>query len=193
VALPQRWRAGASPRSNEKLSRAISFCVVSALLRISSTHFSAPLLRYVTPEDIEQLKERGNLRADCVPSGFAGKNNVQEWVLAPFWACRTTRIRGVAIGASCRIVSAVSLSHAGVSHLCSLATAPASPTIRRACSPKLSTERCLASRTVGTPASGRRISAAFRLRCSASRRRNPADQLYRCSEAAASRGSARTR
>src|SRR4029077_18936608 len=55
-----RW---ASP--NEKLNRAISFCVVSALLRISSTHFSAPLLRDVTAEVIEQLKERGNLRADC--------------------------------------------------------------------------------------------------------------------------------
>jgi hypothetical protein len=42
-----------------------SFCVVSALLRISSTHFSAPLLRDVTAEVIEQVKERGNLRAGC--------------------------------------------------------------------------------------------------------------------------------
>jgi len=39
------------------MGRTISFCVVSALLRISSTHFSAPLLRDVTAEVIEQLKE----------------------------------------------------------------------------------------------------------------------------------------
>jgi hypothetical protein len=53
---------------NERLSRATSFCLVSALLRISSTHFSAPLLRDVTAEVIEQLKERGNLRAHCPSS-----------------------------------------------------------------------------------------------------------------------------
>jgi hypothetical protein len=34
------------------------------LLRISSTHFSAPLLRDVGAEDIEQLEERGDCRAD---------------------------------------------------------------------------------------------------------------------------------
>jgi hypothetical protein len=43
--------------------RAISFCLVSALLRISSAHFNAPLLRDVSAEVIEELKKRGNLRA----------------------------------------------------------------------------------------------------------------------------------
>jgi hypothetical protein len=102
------------------------------------------------------------------------------------------RVYGVAIGASCRIVSPVSLSHAGVSHLCSLATAPASPTSRRTYSPELSTERCLASRIVAAPASGRCISAAFRLHCSSSRRHSTAHPLNRCIEAATT-GSARTR
>ena len=54
----------ASPRPNEKLIREISFCVASAVLRISSTHFGAPLLRDVTAEIVEQLKKCGNLRAD---------------------------------------------------------------------------------------------------------------------------------
>ena len=57
-----RW---AWARPNGKLGRSISFSVVSALLRIPSTHFSAPLLRDVTAELIEQLKERRNLRAGC--------------------------------------------------------------------------------------------------------------------------------
>jgi DNA-binding transcriptional LysR family regulator len=52
-----RW---ASPRPNEKWSRAIAFCIVSPFLRISSTHFSAPLLRDVTAEviDLESLIPR---------------------------------------------------------------------------------------------------------------------------------------
>jgi hypothetical protein len=41
------------------------FQVVSAPLRISSTHFSAPLLRDVTTEVINQLKKRENLPAIC--------------------------------------------------------------------------------------------------------------------------------
>src|SRR5580658_4448667 len=46
-------------------SRAVSSCIVSALLRIPSTHFSAPLLRDVAAEVIDQLKERKNLLAIC--------------------------------------------------------------------------------------------------------------------------------
>jgi hypothetical protein len=42
----------------------VSFCVVLALLRISSAHFSAPLLRDVGTENIEQLEERWYCRPD---------------------------------------------------------------------------------------------------------------------------------
>jgi hypothetical protein len=52
------------PPANEQLSRSISFGVVSALLRILSTHFSESLLRDVTGEIVEQLKKCGSLRAD---------------------------------------------------------------------------------------------------------------------------------
>src|ERR1700722_16331352 len=37
--------------------------IVSALLGIASTHFSAPLLRNVAAEVVHQLRERGNLLA----------------------------------------------------------------------------------------------------------------------------------
>jgi hypothetical protein len=52
---------------SETLERndSVAFCAVSAFLRISSAHFSAPLPRDVAAEVIEQLKERGNLRAGC--------------------------------------------------------------------------------------------------------------------------------
>src|SRR4029077_347002 len=63
---------------------------------------------------------------------------------------------GVVLGASRRIVSAVSLSHSCSRHLCSMATAEVAPSDRRTGSPDFAVERRIASRTSGTATAGRR-------------------------------------
>ena len=123
-----------------------------------------------------------------VTSDFAGKNNARpDSPSVLVFRLAELRVYGVAIGASCRIVSAVSLSYAGDGDLCSLAAAQPSPTDRRACPAQLSTERRIASRIPGAPAPGGCISAAFGPCRSTSRRSTTA--LRRRIEAAASRRS----